>query len=136
MTAHDHRSDDSAGKNPSGHRCTQLVRIAGPDWKIDSRVARFGPTTPTRARRPFDASVDPTDAVPHRCDSKPVFSGKLRSVGTPSGITMLEGTGTGGLDGGRIRGDPTEQGHPAAAPNPVQPGGHRGANRRSAPRTV
>jgi hypothetical protein len=28
----------------------------------DSRVARFGPTTPTRARRPLDASVDPTEA--------------------------------------------------------------------------
>jgi hypothetical protein len=27
-----------------------------------SGLARFGPTTPTRARRPFDASVDPTDA--------------------------------------------------------------------------
>src|SRR5262249_10472321 len=27
-----------------------------------SRVARFGPTTPTRARRPLRASVDPTDA--------------------------------------------------------------------------
>jgi hypothetical protein len=26
------------------------------------RVARFGPTTPTRANRPFDASVDPTEA--------------------------------------------------------------------------
>jgi hypothetical protein len=25
-------------------------------------LARVGPTTPTRARRPFDASVDPTDA--------------------------------------------------------------------------
>jgi hypothetical protein len=25
-------------------------------------LARFGPTTPTRARRPFDASVDPTEA--------------------------------------------------------------------------
>src|SRR3954469_18455719 len=25
-------------------------------------VARFGPTTPTRARQPFDASVDQTDA--------------------------------------------------------------------------
>jgi hypothetical protein len=28
----------------------------------DNRVARFGPTTPTRARRLTDASVDPTDA--------------------------------------------------------------------------
>jgi hypothetical protein len=25
-----------------------------------SRLARFGPTTPKRARRPFGASVDPT----------------------------------------------------------------------------
>jgi hypothetical protein len=30
--------------------------------RTDSRVARFGPTTPTRARRLADASVDPTDA--------------------------------------------------------------------------
>jgi len=28
----------------------------------DSRVARFGPTTPTRAGRLPDASVDPTEA--------------------------------------------------------------------------
>jgi hypothetical protein len=44
----------------------------------DIRVARFGPSTPKRASRPFDASVDPTEArksdtgfqdrvsVPHR----------------------------------------------------------------------
>jgi hypothetical protein len=25
-------------------------------------LARFGPSTPKRARRPFDASVDPTEA--------------------------------------------------------------------------
>jgi hypothetical protein len=30
--------------------------------RTDGRVARVGPTTPTRARRPFDASVDVTDA--------------------------------------------------------------------------
>jgi hypothetical protein len=33
-----------------------------PDGKFLSAVARFGPTTPTRARRLADASVDPTDA--------------------------------------------------------------------------
>jgi hypothetical protein len=35
---------------------------ATPDHRSDSRVARVGPTTPTRARRPFDASVDHTEA--------------------------------------------------------------------------
>ena len=30
--------------------------------RSDCRVARFGPTTPTRATRLYDASVDPTDA--------------------------------------------------------------------------
>jgi hypothetical protein len=30
---------------------------------ISNRPARFGPTTPTRARRPFDASVDHTEAA-------------------------------------------------------------------------
>ena len=30
--------------------------------RTECRVARVGPTTPTRARRLFDASVDPTDA--------------------------------------------------------------------------
>jgi hypothetical protein len=30
--------------------------------RIDCGVARFGPTTPKRARRLADASVDPTDA--------------------------------------------------------------------------
>jgi hypothetical protein len=29
---------------------------------VESALARVGPTTPTRARRPFDASVDHTDA--------------------------------------------------------------------------
>ena len=29
---------------------------------VPAYLARVGPTTPTRARRPFDASVDPTDA--------------------------------------------------------------------------
>jgi hypothetical protein len=29
---------------------------------IAQELARVGPTTPTRARRPFDASVDPTEA--------------------------------------------------------------------------
>src|SRR5262249_49329129 len=33
-----------------------------PSLQTESRVARVGPTTPTRARRPFDASVDHTDA--------------------------------------------------------------------------
>src|SRR5262249_17306472 len=30
--------------------------------RTDCRVARVGPTTPTRARRLYDASVDPTEA--------------------------------------------------------------------------
>src|SRR5262249_19545908 len=30
--------------------------------RVALELARFGPTTPTRARRPFDASVDHTDA--------------------------------------------------------------------------
>jgi hypothetical protein len=29
---------------------------------VESTLARFGPTTPTRARRLADASVDPTEA--------------------------------------------------------------------------
>src|SRR6516225_9009962 len=33
-----------------------------PGVRTASRVARFGPTTPKRARRLADASVDPTDA--------------------------------------------------------------------------
>jgi hypothetical protein len=32
-------------------------------------LARFGPTTPTRATRPFDASVDPTDTRDARAGS-------------------------------------------------------------------
>jgi hypothetical protein len=31
-------------------------------WVIEQDVARFGPTTPKRARRLAEASVDPTDA--------------------------------------------------------------------------
>ena len=31
-------------------------------WASESKLARFGPTTPTRAGRLADASVDPTDA--------------------------------------------------------------------------
>jgi hypothetical protein len=31
-------------------------------WAAEPKLARFGPTTPTRARRPSDASVDDTDA--------------------------------------------------------------------------
>jgi hypothetical protein len=33
-----------------------------PDGNFLSAVARFGPTTPTRARKLADASVDPTEA--------------------------------------------------------------------------
>src|SRR5262249_19674322 len=33
-------------------------------------LARFGPTTPTRARRPFDASVDPTEARRRAADRR------------------------------------------------------------------
>src|SRR5262245_25360805 len=33
-----------------------------PGPRTATRVARVGPTTPTRARRSFDASVDPTEA--------------------------------------------------------------------------
>jgi hypothetical protein len=31
-------------------------------WAVESKLARFGPTTPKRAGRLADASVDPTDA--------------------------------------------------------------------------
>src|SRR5262249_12935582 len=31
-------------------------------WELQAPSARIGPTTPTRARRPLRASVDPTDA--------------------------------------------------------------------------
>jgi hypothetical protein len=33
-----------------------------PDIGIAGAVPRVGPTTPTCARRPFDAPVDPTEA--------------------------------------------------------------------------
>src|SRR5262249_18319370 len=41
----------------------------------------------------YGAAVFPTDPVPHRCDSKPVFSGKHRSVGTPKGHYSVRGDG-------------------------------------------
>jgi hypothetical protein len=44
----------------------QTVRLGRQQGRLpmrtDRRVARFGPTTPTRARKLADASVDPTDA--------------------------------------------------------------------------
>ena len=42
-----------------------FLEVAGYYDIVESRIsplARVGPTTPTRARRPFDASVDPTEA--------------------------------------------------------------------------
>ena len=39
-----------------------FLLVLCPSLQTPSRVARFGPTTPTRARRLDDASVDPTDA--------------------------------------------------------------------------
>jgi hypothetical protein len=39
-----------------------LARPGTPGGSAASSAARFVPTTPTRARRPFDASVDHTDA--------------------------------------------------------------------------
>jgi hypothetical protein len=45
-------------------------------------LARFGPTTPTRARRPLRASVDPTEA---RCE---VASGP-KTVESPYMLTNL-----------------------------------------------
>src|SRR6516165_4157326 len=45
-----------------------------------SRVARFGPTTPTRARRLADASVDPTEA------RKVSRDGSLVAAGTTTAI--------------------------------------------------
>jgi hypothetical protein len=44
----------------------------------DNRVARFGPTTPTRARRPFDASVDPTEA--RNCPTRRARAPTTRNV--------------------------------------------------------
>ena len=43
---------------------TEFLPCGGPRplLRVESHVARFGPTTPTRARRPSDASVDPTEA--------------------------------------------------------------------------
>jgi hypothetical protein len=41
--------------------CCLQVRFTG-RTRTDNRVARFGPTTPTRARRLADASVDPIEA--------------------------------------------------------------------------
>src|SRR5262249_45071073 len=49
------------------------------------RVARFGPTTPTRASRPSDASVDPTDARNALVPSQPdgVDGGTARAAPEP-----------------------------------------------------
>jgi hypothetical protein len=47
---------------PELGRSCRPVRFTG-RARTDSRAARFGPTTPKRARRLADASVDPTEAA-------------------------------------------------------------------------
>jgi len=64
----------------------------------DSRVARVGPTTPTRARRPFDASVDPTEArnAPGSNNDQPALerrSGNWSFPAVPREITRENGPG-------------------------------------------
>ena len=44
-------------------RCrSATTRAMGAWWVVEQELARFGPTTPTRAGRLADASVDPTEA--------------------------------------------------------------------------
>ena len=51
------------GTAPPNERAGPFLRpCPRPSRQTVSRVARFGPTTPTRARRLADASVDPTEA--------------------------------------------------------------------------
>jgi hypothetical protein len=77
MVQHPSRCEDTktdlAGSGPESTRAlrpdrrpSQEETPATPDYRSSRCVARFGPTTPTRARRPFDAPVDPTEAG-YRC---------------------------------------------------------------------
>ena len=65
------------GRPALRHRlCPRPVRRSRPVWftgrtRTASCVARVGPTTPTRARRPIDASVDPTEAQQRQRFSSP-----------------------------------------------------------------
>jgi hypothetical protein len=55
---------------------------------VKSTLARFGRTPPTRARRPFDASVDPTDTRILRAMASPSDSSAL-SKGTYFGSNLF-----------------------------------------------
>ena len=81
----------------AGRDCANLIVAGSPKTREavtrchSTRLSGLVPKTVLGECDEYGAAVFPTDAVPHRCDSKPVFSGKLRSVGTPKGHYYVRG---------------------------------------------
>jgi hypothetical protein len=51
----------AVGSGRHTRRVLQLHNVIEAWWVVEQEVARFGPTTPKRAGRLSDASVDPTE---------------------------------------------------------------------------